>query len=150
MNSSFPKLTDFSILAARWQDIIAISARDFFLKVNAMALAFRTVAFEIDVRGTGEKFTSERLVKFDEAIRRDGHRNLVIDVALQSFDVEFVQQNGTNNERPWGRGVVKFDVNSGRDDSQVAVEVSLRDIDTNDYWRGKVVALVIADLLRPE
>jgi hypothetical protein len=32
----------------------------------------------------------------------------------------------------------------------VEVQASLRDVDTNDYWRGKIVALVIADLRNPE
>ncbi|ASU83202.1 hypothetical protein CDO52_10820 [Nocardiopsis gilva YIM 90087] len=116
-----------------------------------MSLAFYTVRFDIPVTTSTDNWVKEERFDFSKRIRWDDHHHACVDVALKSFDLQYLT-DGRVYEYLLGRENIRLDLDPGRGhgDGSVTLTVQLRPMAPQARldigFKGYVEALVIADL----
>jgi hypothetical protein len=111
-----------------------------------MSLALRVVTFDITEQSQKEEWSHHQDIELPGEILRDTHDKAVVDVALKSFEFEFV-----GGEHFIMREYVNLEVsNEGHSSCRVKARARWNTVNpsanSSIKFRGRIEALVIADM----
>ncbi len=116
-----------------------------------MSLAFRIVRFTVEYTPQTKQWEGEGTFDFPDPIRIDRKRKPVVDVALRSFELQFMA-SGNRLEYYFSQELVNLDISTTEDHGSGTVKAKALLAVGNPaavphfHYQGHIEALVIADL----